>query len=424
MGTADIQHQLVINEHPHIIIAGEEELDGDGLLFSIVIANHNPAIIGQCKVKLQLSTVTVVVLVDMIACILVEGEEAVAVFLTIYCITIPGVFFFSVTIKAVKVIAVFFVCIFFQIQRRLVAIIVPILRYAFLVIVVCPIKNVLLLKGERNIFVDLAQYSLCRVFSGQKFFIKVRFCQICSVQGRVMISVAPIAYQALEGTRINAMVIVSITIYINVCIVDCHKRIIQVAAPSIQVKISSNLAKPVIVNTIWLEMPCIQRILNLFLCRRRRRRLIILVIIAQCAVKLLKFNIRSMFLSVLVTIICSVISVQLVIRVIVIQGTVDILHIVLRRKDAGIQLYYLSVSTLARFRIADIRFFAPIAIPIIAAVGNVIASVRIEARLFQISPCQRVRCTAIDIAARRRGCCIGELYFRVAFRDIYIPKVS
>ena len=430
MGTADIQHQLVINEHPHIIIAGEEELDGDFLFFPILISYYDLAVLCQRKVKLQFSTVTVVVLVDMIAYILVEGEETVAGFLTIYCITILGVFFFILICRAVKVIAAAFACILFQIQRRLAAIIVPILRYAFLGIVVCPRKNVALLKRERNIFVDLAQYSLCRVFSGQKCFIKVRFCQICSVQGRVMISVARIAYQALEGTRIKAMVIVSLTIYINVCIVDCHKRPIQIprffalVAPSIQAKISSNLAKMRLVYLIWLEMPCIQRILNLFLWYRLR---VILVIIAQRAVKLLKFNKCSMCSSVLVIIFFTCFSVQLVVRVVVIQGTVDILHIVLRRKGAGIQLYYLSVlaiNLLALFHVADCRFFAPIAIPIIAAVGNVIASVRIEARLFQISPCQRVRCTAIDIAARRRGCCIGELYFRVAFRDIYIPKVS
>ena len=247
-----------------------------------------------------------------------------------------------------------------------------------------------------------------------------------------MIFVSLIAYQALEGTRIKAMITVSITIYINVCIVDCHKRPIQIlrlialVVPSIQAKISSNLAKMCIAYLIWLEMPCIQRILNLFLCRRRRRRHIILVIIAQCAVKLLKLNKCLMCLSSFVGIVFTCFSVQLVVRVVVIQGTVDILHIVLRRKDTGIQLYYLSflaLSALARFRIADIRFFAPIAFTILAAVGNVIAGVRIEARLFQISPCQRVRCTAIDIA-RRRGCCIGELYVRVVFRDIYIPKVS
>ena len=79
MGTADIQHQLVINEHPHIIIAGEEELDGDFLFFPILISYYDLAVLCQRKVKLQFSTVTVVVLDNMIACILVEGEEAVAV---------------------------------------------------------------------------------------------------------------------------------------------------------------------------------------------------------------------------------------------------------------------------------------------------------------------------------------------------------
>ena len=167
-------------------------------------------------------------------------------------------------------------------------------------------------------------------------------------------------------------------------------------------------------------MPCIQRILNLFPCRRRR--LIILVIIAQRAVKLLKFNKCTIGINFFGFIFFTCFSVQLVIRVIVIQGTVDILHIVLRRKGAGgIQLYYLSV--LAAFHVADFRFFIPIASTIPAAVGNVIACVRIEAWLIQISPCQRVRCTAIDFV-RRRDFCIGELYFRVAFRDIYIPKVS
>ena len=242
-----------------------------------------------------------------------------------------------------------------------------------------------------------------------------------------MIFVARIAYQALEGCfRISIM---SATININGCVVGCHKRIIRATAgaPSIQVKISSNLAKPVRVHLIWLEMPCIQWILNLLPCRRRHRRLIILVVIAQRAVKLLKFNIRSMCLSFFCPVIGTCISVQFVIRVIVIQGTVDILHIVLRRKGAGIQLYYLSVlaiNLLALFHVADCRFFAPIASTILAAVGNVIAGVRIEARLFQFPPCQRVRCTAIDIVARRRGFCIGELYFRVAVRGIYIPKVS
>ena len=175
-------------------------------------------------------------------------------------------------------------------------------------------------------------------------------------------------------------------------------------------------------------MPCIQRILNLFLWRRR---LIILVIIAQRAVKLLKFNKCSMCLKFFFAVIGTCFSVQLVVRVVVIQGTVDILCVRLLGKcllfKFNDRFPSLADLRLARFRIADCRFFIPIAIPITAAVGNVIAGVRIEARLCQTAiPCQRVRCTAIDAIdiVRRRGCCIGELYVRVAFRDIYIPKVS
>ena len=243
-----------------------------------------------------------------------------------------------------------------------------------------------------------------------------------------MISVARIVYQALEGTRIK--VISNFTIYINDCIVDCHKRPIQTTrssvfvTPSIQAKISSNLAKPVRVSIIWLEMPCIQWILNIFLCRRRH---IILVIIAQCAVKLLKFNIRTMFLIYCVGIVFTCFSVQLVVRVVVIQRCTDILCVSLLGKCLLFKFNDRFPGRfglrLARFRIADIRFFTPIASTIPTNVGNVIAGVRIEARLFQISPCQRGRCTAIDFV-RRRGFCIGELYVRVAFRDIYIPKVS
>ena len=86
MGTADIQHQLVINEHPHIIIAGEEELDGDFL--ALIFSYYDLAVLCQRKVKLQFSTVTVVVLVDMIAFILVEGEEAVGARVVVHSIKI------------------------------------------------------------------------------------------------------------------------------------------------------------------------------------------------------------------------------------------------------------------------------------------------------------------------------------------------
>ena len=73
MRTTDVQNQLVVDKHPNIIIAGEEELDGDFLIFSY----YDMAVICQRKVKLQLSAKAVVILVGTSVCVLVEGEEPV-----------------------------------------------------------------------------------------------------------------------------------------------------------------------------------------------------------------------------------------------------------------------------------------------------------------------------------------------------------
>ena len=74
MSAADIQHQLIVNVDPHIIVTGEEELNGD-FIFGI-IPYLNLTVIGQCKVKLQLRTKAVVVLgCTTIANALVEREE-------------------------------------------------------------------------------------------------------------------------------------------------------------------------------------------------------------------------------------------------------------------------------------------------------------------------------------------------------------
>ena len=61
---ADIQHQLTVNVDPHIIVTGEEELDGNLDVFTVFIrANNNLPVIRQCKVKLQFGTKAVVVFV-------------------------------------------------------------------------------------------------------------------------------------------------------------------------------------------------------------------------------------------------------------------------------------------------------------------------------------------------------------------------
>ena len=79
MRAADIQHQLAVNVDPHVIVAGEEELDRN---FNVpaagVFSYNNLAVLGKRKVKLQLGAKAVVVLgcPDCADC-LVKREKAV-----------------------------------------------------------------------------------------------------------------------------------------------------------------------------------------------------------------------------------------------------------------------------------------------------------------------------------------------------------
>ena len=84
---ADIQHQLTVNVDPHIIVTGEEELDGDFDVFTVFIrANNNLTVIRQCKVKLQLRTKAVVVFVYiaiLLHYLLIKWEETISTGLVI-----------------------------------------------------------------------------------------------------------------------------------------------------------------------------------------------------------------------------------------------------------------------------------------------------------------------------------------------------
>ena len=77
--TADIQNQIAVNVDPHVIVTGEEELDGDPGV-GIIICN-DLTVLCKRKVKLQLGAKAVVVLArpDVGNC-LVKREEAVGVF--------------------------------------------------------------------------------------------------------------------------------------------------------------------------------------------------------------------------------------------------------------------------------------------------------------------------------------------------------
>ena len=78
MRTADIQNQLAVNVDPHVIVTGEEELDGDCGVVAAGVFYNNIAVLCKRKVKLQLGAKAVVVLgrPDCGNC-LVKREKAV-----------------------------------------------------------------------------------------------------------------------------------------------------------------------------------------------------------------------------------------------------------------------------------------------------------------------------------------------------------
>ena len=87
---ADIQHQLTVNVDPHIIVTGEEELNGD--FITGIIPYLNLTVIRQCKVKLQLRTKAVVVFVYIAILrryLLIKWEETISTGLVIiFCAVI------------------------------------------------------------------------------------------------------------------------------------------------------------------------------------------------------------------------------------------------------------------------------------------------------------------------------------------------
>ena len=78
MCAADIQHQLAVNVDPHVIVAGEEELDGDFDVFVVgVFSYNNIAVLCKRKVKLQLGAKAVVVLGGTAGNCFVKREETI-----------------------------------------------------------------------------------------------------------------------------------------------------------------------------------------------------------------------------------------------------------------------------------------------------------------------------------------------------------
>ena len=96
MRTANIQCQFTVDEDPHIVVAGEEEANGD---FLSIIADNDLAVVRQGELELQLCTEAVVVLVRAARRVLVEGEEAMATVAVALFIAIIGAFVVGVSIR-------------------------------------------------------------------------------------------------------------------------------------------------------------------------------------------------------------------------------------------------------------------------------------------------------------------------------------
>ena len=75
---ADIQHQLAVNVDPHVIVTGEEELDGNFDVVAVVVFSYNNiAVLCKRKVKLQLGAKAVVVLGGTAGNCFVKREETI-----------------------------------------------------------------------------------------------------------------------------------------------------------------------------------------------------------------------------------------------------------------------------------------------------------------------------------------------------------
>ena len=88
--TADIQNQIAVNVDPHVVVTGEEELDGNfDVLAVAVFFYNNIAVLCKRKVKLQLGAKAVVVLgrLDVGNC-LVKREKAVGAIFAACCINV------------------------------------------------------------------------------------------------------------------------------------------------------------------------------------------------------------------------------------------------------------------------------------------------------------------------------------------------
>ena len=263
--------------------------------------------------------------------------------------------------------------ILLQVQGRILAVKVPVINALIL------IKNRFLGKGERNIIVHIAKLCLFAVGAAQERFIEVRFCFCCTFQQRFTCCVTGgccIRNQALIGIIIAC----TLSFFIDCGVIDCHEAIFifEVVIKPPKIQCSTNRIKPKSpVRIRRLEMSGIKRVLGL--C--------ILIIIAQRLIKFTEgYPVAVTYSRRTLIVTTTVLAVQLVICIIVIQRTGNIFCVCFFRKISGFNIYY--CSFFPRFGITRGTFWSPVAATLALAIYCIVIRIRIEAPFRHLIVCR------------------------------------
>ena len=223
--------------------------------------------------------------------------------------------------------------------------------------------------------VNFAKFCIFAVLAGQELFIEMRFFQGRAIHHDVAIAVSLACNNALESVGIFFPVCVSS--YIIVRVIGCDKDIVR--TPSVQIQCTCNIRKfwsPI----TWLEMACINGIYN------GLSGIIIyitLIVVADCLIELAEGYPVALINRIIIIVAITVLAVQFVICIIIIQRTGNILCIWFFRKFSGGNIYYFSVRIFPRFGITQGTFWSPVAATLALAIYCIVIRIRIEA-LFRI----------------------------------------
>ena len=223
--------------------------------------------------------------------------------------------------------------------------------------------------------VNFAKFCIFAVLAGQELFIEMRFFQGRSIHHDVAIAVPFVCHNALKSVGIFLV----FTSYIKVRVIGCDKDIVR--TPSVQIQCTCNIRKFWIPIT-WLEMACINGIYNglfgIFIY-------ITLIVVADCLIELAEGYPVALINRIIIIVVITVIAVQLVICIIVIQRTGNIFCVCFFRKRSGFNIYYFSFSSVSsvsifpRFGITQGTFWSPVAATSGTFIYCIVIRIRIEA---------------------------------------------